>query len=121
FIGAMSITGVPPMNGFVSKFLIFQLLLEKGQLLYFLTAFAGALMTLFYSFRPFIKIFWGEVVSPPTKPVTASYVLPIASLAFFCIFFGVFAEPLLSFVNAVGEQVSNPSVYYEAVERLKTA
>ncbi|MCS7133552.1 MAG: cation:proton antiporter, partial [Candidatus Caldarchaeum sp.] len=56
FVGAMAITGVPPMNGFVSKFLVFQLLLENGLLVVFIVAFLGALMTLFYSFRPFIKI-----------------------------------------------------------------
>ncbi|MEM1948078.1 MAG: proton-conducting transporter membrane subunit [Candidatus Caldarchaeum sp.] len=119
FIGAMAITGIPPMNGFISKFIVFQLLLENSSLIVFLIAFAGALMTLFYSFRPFIKIFWGETITTPTQPVVNSYRAPIAALAALCVIFGVFAAPLIDLANAVGEQASNPTYYYEAVNRVK--
>lgn len=59
-IGAMSIAGFPPMGGFISKFALFQTAVSGGLHWPLLIAVVIAVVTIFYMFRTWIAIFWGE-------------------------------------------------------------
>ncbi|MCL6588420.1 MAG: NADH-quinone oxidoreductase subunit L [Firmicutes bacterium] len=104
FIAALSISGVPPFNGFVSKEMIFEGVLDLGRnyTIFFTVASLGALFTA----ASFLKLghasFFGQ--SDPerktVKEVHWTMVLPMLVLAVGCIVFGLgFKMPLTHLIE----------------------
>ncbi len=103
---AMSISGIPPLNGFSSKWMIYQGIIEFGtgtgianQLWIVwlgLTVFGSAL-----TLASFIKFIGGVFLGrkqPELKNIReVPFImwLPVAILAFICVFFGIFATNLV--------------------------
>ena len=59
-VGTMSVAGFPPTGGFISKFALFQAAVSDGFFLPLLIAVVMAVVTVFYMFRTWIAVFWGE-------------------------------------------------------------
>ncbi|MFQ6012951.1 MAG: proton-conducting transporter membrane subunit, partial [Thermoplasmata archaeon] len=114
-IGVLALAGLPPVNGFVSKLLIFQALIESGRLLYLLLALAGAFLGIVYAFRAWLRIFWGRGSGGSESTVGGRQLAPIAALAGLCLVFGLLAEPLVGLTTQIAGEITNPSVYIEAV------
>lgn len=105
-IFAMSISGVPPLNGFASKWMIYQGIIESGSgtgiagklwILWLGLAVFGSALTL-ASFVKFIGgIFLGRKGPGMTgiREVSPLMWLPMALLALICLFGGVFATDLV--------------------------
>ena len=101
-IFAMSISGVPPFNGFASKWMIYQGIIDFGSgtgianklwVVWLGLAVLGSALTL----ASFIKLIGGIFLGrrktelEGVREVPVLMWLPIVILAVFCIFFGVFA------------------------------
>jgi formate hydrogenlyase subunit 3/multisubunit Na+/H+ antiporter MnhD subunit len=101
-IFAMSISGVPPLNGFASKWMIYQGIIDFGSgtgianklwVVWLGLAITGSALTL----ASFIKFIGGVFLSrrktefEKVKEVPALMWVPLVVLSIFCIFFGVFA------------------------------
>lgn len=101
-IFAMSISGIPPFNGFASKWMIYQGIIESGSgtgitgklwVLWLGLAVLGSALTL----ASFIKFIGGIFLSrkkpalEKVKEVSVLMWLPMALLALLCVLFGVFA------------------------------
>ena len=101
-IFAMSISGVPPLNGFASKWMIYQGIIDFGSgsgiasklwVIWLGLAVLGSTLTL----ASFIKFIGGIFLSRDkpslqnVKEVPVLMWLPLAVLALFCVGFGVFA------------------------------
>ncbi len=114
-VGVMALSGLPPMNGFVSKLLIFQSLVDSGHLTYVIIALVGALLSLLYTFRAWLDIFWGREKGQREKGPGLAFLVPIGVLAGLCLLFGLLPEPLMGLVAAAGSQVADPQIYVEAV------
>ncbi len=114
-IGVMALAGLPPMNGFISKLLIFQALIDSGRLLYVLVAIIGAFLSILYTFRAWLDIFWGEARPARGNPLSLYFLLPIGSLAVLCLLLGIFPEPLVDLVSLIGTQAATPDIYVRAV------
>ena len=99
---AMSISGIPPLNGFASKWMIYQAIIDFGGeagianklwILWLGLAVLGSALTL----ASFIKFIGGIFLSrrrpelSDVKEVPWSMWIPVALLALFCVFTGVFA------------------------------
>ena len=104
--GALAISGIPPLNGFFSKWLIYQGLIEKMQdvapgyqiwlLICVILAVFGSALTL-ASFMKFIHaIFLGKRLEKwsTVKEAPANQLLTVGALAFLCVVFGLLAMPL---------------------------
>ncbi len=104
FVAALSVSGVPPFNGFFSKWLIYQSLVTTKQPIFLLAAMFGSALTLAYMIKMLYSIFWGE---RPKKLVAVKEVgflmaWPMVALALLCIVFGVLAQfPLQKFIGPV--------------------
>ncbi|MEO0076189.1 MAG: proton-conducting transporter membrane subunit [candidate division WOR-3 bacterium] len=112
-ISVFAISGIPPFNGFVSKWLIYQSLLQtinpaSGQgwfiVIFIICAMLGSVLTLAYFLKMLYSVFWGN--KPKTLPVAkeASWLitLPMILLAGVSILFGVFAQfPLQYFIAPI--------------------
>ncbi|MFA5819061.1 MAG: proton-conducting transporter membrane subunit [Bacteroidales bacterium] len=101
-IFAMSISGVPPLNGFASKWMIYQGIIDFGTgsgvanklwVVWLGLAVLGSALTL----ASFIKLIGGIFLSrrksefERVREVPVMMWIPLVILSIFCIFFGVFA------------------------------
>ncbi|MFA4905706.1 MAG: proton-conducting transporter membrane subunit, partial [Candidatus Margulisiibacteriota bacterium] len=108
FIAALSISGVPPFNGFFSKELIYDAALERGWIFY-LFAVGGS----FFTAASFLKLghaaFLGKS-EVKAKEAPWPMLLPMLALAFICVFFGVYnALP----IDQLTKSVFSASVHTE--------
>ena len=109
-IASLSISGVPPFNGFVSKWMIYQGLIQKigtGDMVFLsilclLAAMFGSALTL----ASFLKLIHATFLGIPNyrkqdiKEVHWTMWVPIMILAVICVIFGVWAKqiPLKNFI-----------------------
>jgi formate hydrogenlyase subunit 3/multisubunit Na+/H+ antiporter MnhD subunit len=103
---ALAISGVWPLNGFISKEMVFHGAVESGYIVFAIAAWVGAIFT----FASFLKaghsVFFGKRSKeiPAVKESQAPVFLPILILALLCIGFGVFNKlPLSLFIQPVLE------------------
>jgi formate hydrogenlyase subunit 3/multisubunit Na+/H+ antiporter MnhD subunit len=104
-IAAFSISGVPPFNGFVSKWMIYQgIFTSKTALwpIFLLAAMFGSALTLASFLKVIFSVFLGER-SPGLEKVKESNILitaPLIVLASICVLFGIFSQlPLHEFIG----------------------
>lgn len=120
-IGAMSIAGLPPMGGFMAKFILFDAGLRAEYYIPIAIALFFAVFTLFYMFRAWLLMFWGETRDVGEYGEYSSHkpslmiVLPIVTLAALAFIFGIYAEPLIALAQAIAEQLIDPQPYIDAV------
>jgi len=110
-IAALSISGIPPLNGFVSKWMIYQGLIEMGTQqaggaaglwpIWLTCAMFGSALTL----ASFVKLIHSMFLSrlpdelKDVKEVSPAMTIPMVVLASLCVFFGVFYHvPLKLFI-----------------------
>lgn len=103
---ALAISGVWPLNGFVSKEMVFHGALETGYTIFAIAAWLGAIFT----FASFLKaghsVFLGprKQEIPKTKESESPIFIPIIILALLCIIFGVYNKlPLKLFIEPILE------------------
>ncbi|MCK4751881.1 MAG: NADH dehydrogenase [Planctomycetes bacterium] len=111
FIAALSISGIPPLNGFVSKWMIYQGVIQMGTeqtsgaaklwSVWLVAAMFGSALTL----ASFVKVIHSVFLSrlpeelKETKAAPALQRLPMMVLALLCIGFGIFYHwPLKMFI-----------------------
>jgi NADH-quinone oxidoreductase subunit L len=101
---ALAISGVWPLNGFVSKEMVFHGAVETGYIVFAVAAWVGAIFT----FASFLKaghsVFFGERTKevPPVRESQAPIVFPILVLALLCITFGVYNKlPLTLLIQPI--------------------
>ena len=111
-IASLAISGVPPFNGFASKWMIYLGIIETGRqgshlwILWLVAAMFGSALTLASFMKLVHAVFLGQSSSDKTAltgekdktPVTMWF--PVVLLASLCVLFGVFARqiPLRLFV-----------------------
>ena len=100
-IAAFSISGIPPMNGFASKWLIYQGLLESRYVVFLVVAIFGSALTLASFVKVLHSVFLGRRPErlAGVREVDFSMQLPMIFLAILCVLFGIFAQyPLERFI-----------------------
>jgi formate hydrogenlyase subunit 3/multisubunit Na+/H+ antiporter MnhD subunit len=105
-ISALAISGVPPLNGFASKWFVYQGVLQVGRPVFVVAAMFGSALTLASFIKVIYSVFLGKRPESlrSIKPAGFSMTFPMIFLALLCIVFGVFYElPLGQFIGpAVG-------------------
>ena len=103
-VASLSISGVPPFNGFASKWLIYQGMLEGRHIVFLIVAIFGSALTLASFIKVLHSVFLGRRPErlDKVKEVDFSMQIPMIFLAALCILFGVFAQyPLEKFIVPV--------------------
>lgn len=106
-VAAMAISGIPPLNGFVSKWMIYQGIISTGSKLapiLLVAAVFGSALTLASFIKVLHSVFLGEAPAElearKVKEVSWRMTAPMLTLAGLCLVFGVFAQiPLTSLLN----------------------
>ncbi len=119
---ALSLSGVPPFNGFVSKWMIYQGTIVSRQPIFLVIAMFGSALSLAAFIKALFSVFWGHRPRElaEVKEVGFAMVIPQVVLALGCIFFGIFAQfPLRHFIGPVigysFDQVPRGITFYNAL------
>jgi formate hydrogenlyase subunit 3/multisubunit Na+/H+ antiporter MnhD subunit len=93
-VSALAISGIPPMNGFASKWMIYQSCLEAGRPVMLIVAMVGSALTLASFIKVIYSVFLGKKAAglpDKIKEAPISMWIPPVVLAVLCILVGVFA------------------------------
>ncbi len=97
---ALAISGVPPLNGFASKWMIYQGCVEAGRPIMLIAAMVGSALTLASFIKVMYSVFFGRKPDAIDfeKKSSFSFGIPQVILAIACIALGVFsAWPVRAF------------------------
>ncbi len=117
-IAALSVSGVPPLNGFASKWLVYQGIIEAGKaggagwILWLVVAMFGSALTLAGMMKLIHAIFLGQPSTDrrdgrePGQKTPLVMLVPSMLLALLCILFGIwaYALPLTHLIYPILEQ-----------------
>ena len=117
FISALSLSGIPPLSGFVGKLFITRGTFESGMFWLGAIGFLTSLMVLYSVMKIFLNGFWGEtnLSKEMEKGTTKGVILPIVFLTLVTIGLGLGAEGIHDYVSIAVEGLLDPSIYIEAV------
>lgn len=112
FISALAISGIPPLNGFFSKLLIYQGVLSVGAnsyghgwyfTIFIIAAMFGSVLTLAYLLKAIHSVFFAqpsfETMPSKKQDVAWTMWLPMVVLSVLSILFGVFARYPLQIIS----------------------
>ena len=116
-ISFMSLAGIPPLNGFFAKIFIFQAGFSSGFTLITSLALILGIISLFYNFKTYQRMAWGEGKNNLKKAPPTMYVC-VTILTLFAVVFGFGATWLYDWASMVSEQISNPQLYINAMKSL---
>mgnify|MGYP005847225741 CR=1 FL=1 len=114
-LGGMGLAGIPPLNGFIGKLMLFQSGVDAQAWLPLAAIGLAGIVTLVYVARAFQRIWWvpmpeGAKIKPYGDRLIAPAILIALSLAL-----GIWAEPLLQLAFATVDWIGLPEQYMRAV------
>jgi multicomponent Na+:H+ antiporter subunit D len=115
-LGGLSLAGVPPLNGFISKLALVQAGAGVESWLLLGLVVGGGLLTLLYTSRTWQLLFQQPPAdgAPPPEEHSDSPLAP-ALLILACVVLGLYTGPLLRAAEATVAQLSRPEIYTCAV------
>ncbi len=119
FIAALSLSGIPPLSGFLGKVFITRGTFEAEYFWLGAIGLLTSLMVLYSVMKIFMNVFWGEtnVSIEMEKGSAKGLMLPIGCLTAITVALGLGAEGIQLYVRLAAEGLMNPELYIEAVLR----
>ena len=116
-IASLAISGIPPLNGFFSKWMIYQGIIELANgknplwIVWLIAAMFGSALTIASFIKLLHAVFLGRASAKTAgvKEAGVSMALPMVTLAVICVIFGVFSSAVpisLLIAPAVGKNIS---------------
>jgi multicomponent Na+:H+ antiporter subunit D len=114
-IGSLGLAGIPPTNGFISKMMLFHSGIDAAEFGALLLMAIGSLLTLIYTNRAFIRIWWQRPPGSTGAKPTGDYLLAPAILIVLVLILGLWAEPLVQVARETSLWLNSPGLYIQAV------
>jgi len=124
-IGAFAIAGMPPLNGFLSEFMLIMAGIKAGTEVArsYMNVFAAImLLNVLFSVAYYLRLVQTFVLKKESPTVVEkareapiSMLLPLCVLALLCILIGVYPYPFLSFAERAANAVIQVSTYISAI------
>lgn len=117
-VGGLSLAGIPPLNGFISKVALVRGGVDVEQWVTLGLVVGGGVLTLLYMTRAYVLIFQSRrnsdsaVMKTPAKGDSALAPLILLTVA---VGIGLYARPLIEVVEMAVAQMMDPSQYINAV------
>lgn len=114
-VAAMSLAGMPPFSGFLSKLVLIRAGLAGGNYVVIAISLVTSFLTLFSMAKIWTYVFWGR--SELDRPV-AGYrplMIPTAVLVAMTIGIGLAAQPFLRLAADAATEITDPRAYVSAV------
>lgn len=99
---AFSIMGIPPFGGFFAKHLVIESIISTGNITLGIVFIIGAIMTVLYLTRLFVKVFLGQQTFPDVKEGTPLMVVSVMILAILSLVLGIFISVPSGFASLIG-------------------
>ncbi|ANU22119.1 Na+/H+ antiporter subunit D [Planococcus donghaensis] len=117
FIAMLSLTGIPPLSGFIGKVLISSAAIDNGSYVLLALSLLSSIFVLYSLLRVFKNCFWGETIVSKEEqlPLRRGVVIPCLVLVGLTILIGLGTESMTPYVTNAAETLVNPSIYIEAV------
>jgi len=111
-IGIIGLAGIPPMNGFVSKWMVYRSLIAEGMPLLFVASVVGTLGTILSVYKLIHNMFLGQLRAEHAqiREVPLSMSLPMLVVAALVFLSGYFPGVALDWVAAVQAGVGLPVI-----------
>lgn len=90
-VGALSLAGVPPFNGFTSKWIIYEAAMQQGQVFLALLSLAGSVLSMAYFVKFMHSAFFGTPSknSVQVKEAPWTMLVPMGALSVVCVVLGI--------------------------------
>lgn len=111
-VAIISMAGIPPMGGFISKWLIFQSVIDKGLVFIGIAVFFGSIGSFLYVFRPLAALFLGQEFTEykKIKEQPILMLIPTVILILMNIYTGIFPAEILKFINNIIVELGYPAI-----------
>jgi len=114
-VAALSLAGMPPFSGFLSKLVLAQAGLAGGNYVVVFVAAITSFLTLYSMSKIWSYAFWGERRRNRAPAAYRGMMVPTAVLVAFTIAMGVFAQPFLGLATRAAETLTKPEEYIRVV------
>ncbi|MBU1093944.1 MAG: NADH-quinone oxidoreductase subunit M [Firmicutes bacterium] len=107
-VAIISMAGIPPMGGFISKWLIFQAVIDKGLIFIAIAVFFGSIGSFLYVFRPLAALFLGQELPQFKKTVKEAPILmliPMVIITLLNMYTGILPNGILGFINKINVEL----------------
>ncbi len=113
-LGFFSLAGLPPMAGFVSKWLIYRSLASEGMPLLLVASVIGTVGTILAGYRLIYSMFLGRlrIEQEGVREAPPSMLAPMLAVAGVLLMVGFLPSPILNWVAAIQAQLGLPVVDY---------
>jgi formate hydrogenlyase subunit 3/multisubunit Na+/H+ antiporter MnhD subunit len=102
---AFSVMGIPPFGGFFAKYLVIGGIVEAGNITLGIVFIIGAVMTVMYLIRLFVKVFLGPQTFPDVKENTPLMVTSVVILAVLSLALGIFISIPSALADIIGRSI----------------
>ena len=102
---AFSVMGIPPFGGFFAKYLVIEGVISTGNIALGILFIIGAVMTVMYLTRLFVKVFLGQPTNPDVKEGTPLMVVSVVILAVLSLVLGIFINMPSGLASLFGRSI----------------
>ncbi|MDO4733303.1 MAG: NADH-quinone oxidoreductase subunit L [Bacillota bacterium] len=102
---AFSVAGIPPFGGFFAKYLVIAGAFETGIPWLAIVFVLGAVMTVVYLIRVFVKVFFGKLTHPDLKEGSWEMVVAVAILGILSLAIGIFINVPSGLINLIVDSI----------------
>src|SRR6056297_914623 len=108
----IALAGIPPTNGFISKWVIYQALIQKGYIFLSVAAFFGSIGSFMYVFKPLSTVFLGQLkpIHKDIKEVPFLMQIPMYIMMALMLLFGVLPGIQMRIINQIGQYLNIETV-----------
>ncbi len=115
FVGSLALAGIPPTSGFISKLLLFSSGIDAETFWSLLIIGVFSILTLIYTMRAFMRIWWQAPVAGITTKPTGDHLLSPTLLILIILLLGMWATPLVDVAEAAAIWSLQSADYVTAV------
>ncbi len=114
-VAALSLAGMPPFSGFLSKFVLAQAGLTGGNYLVVAISILTGFLTLYSMSKIWSYAFWRDRCRGDAGAGYRGMMAPTAVLVAFTIIMGIWAQPFLGIASRAADTLMRPAEYIQAV------
>lgn len=118
-IASLSLAGMPPFSGFLSKLVLAQAALVGNNYWIVTIAVVTSFFTLYSMTKIWSYAFWGEHTNTKSALSYQGMMAPTAILIAFTVFMGIWAQPFLELAQRAAGTIIKPDAYVLAVMSVK--
>ena len=108
----IALAGIPPTNGFISKWVIYQALIQKGYIFLSVAAFFGSIGSFMYVFKPLSTVFLGQLKPEHQNIEEVPFLMqiPMYIMMALMVLFGVLPGIQMNIINQIGQSLNIETV-----------